>query len=103
MLSLSLVWILPETQSVGRIFGASRFASAASFHREIMKMSGQWLDVYQESGAHETEAARVRLMDAVRPYNLNGSAQPIVSVVAYSCMRIVQRSPCRHTRDARHF
>jgi len=37
-----------------------------SFHREVMKASAKWLDVYQERGAHDREAARVRLMDAVR-------------------------------------
>ena len=36
------------------------------FHREVMKASAKWLDVYQERGAHDREAARVRLMDAVR-------------------------------------
>jgi len=29
-----------------------------------MKASAKWLDVYQERGAHDREAARVRLMDA---------------------------------------
>ncbi|KAF5373358.1 hypothetical protein D9615_007367 [Tricholomella constricta] len=35
-----------------------------SFHREVMKASAKWLDVYQEVDAHNREAARVRLMDA---------------------------------------
>jgi hypothetical protein len=37
-----------------------------SFHRRVMKDSIQWLDVYQERGSQKREAARVRLMDAVR-------------------------------------
>jgi hypothetical protein len=37
-----------------------------SFHREVMKTSAKWLDVYRERGAHDREAVRVRLMDAVR-------------------------------------
>jgi hypothetical protein len=37
-----------------------------SFHRRVMKDSMQWLDVYQERGSQKREAARVRLMDAVR-------------------------------------
>jgi hypothetical protein len=37
-----------------------------SFHREVMKGSAKWLDVYRGRGAHDREAARVRLMDAVR-------------------------------------
>ena len=36
-----------------------------SFHREVMKVSAKWLDVYQERDSHTREAARVRLMDAV--------------------------------------
>ena len=39
-----------------------------SFHREVMKTSAKWLDVYRERGAHDREAARVRLMDAVRAF-----------------------------------
>jgi len=35
-----------------------------SFHREAMRNSAQWLDVYQEAGSHNREAARLRLMDA---------------------------------------
>jgi hypothetical protein len=37
-----------------------------SFHRNVMAWSGKWLDVYQERGVQKKEAARVRLMDAVR-------------------------------------
>jgi hypothetical protein len=37
-----------------------------SFHQVVMKASAQWLDVYQERGAHNRDATRVRLMDAVR-------------------------------------
>jgi hypothetical protein len=33
-----------------------------SFHREVMKASAKWLDVYH---VHNGEAARVRFMDAV--------------------------------------
>jgi hypothetical protein len=40
-----------------------------SFHKTVMTLSRQWLDVYQERGAHRREAARVRLMDAVRALN----------------------------------
>jgi hypothetical protein len=36
-----------------------------SFHRRVIKDSIQWLDVYQER-FQKREAARVRLMDAVR-------------------------------------
>jgi len=36
-----------------------------SFHREVMRNSAQWLDVYQEAGSHSGGAARLRLMDAV--------------------------------------
>jgi hypothetical protein len=37
-----------------------------SFHREVMKASAKWLDVYQERDAHDRGTARVlRLMDAV--------------------------------------
>jgi hypothetical protein len=39
-----------------------------SFHREVMKASAKWLDVYQERGAHDPESARVRLMDVVRAF-----------------------------------
>ncbi|KAF8492211.1 hypothetical protein F5888DRAFT_1806933 [Russula emetica] len=35
-----------------------------SFHREVMKASAKWLDVYQERDAHDRGAARVRFMDA---------------------------------------
>jgi hypothetical protein len=36
-----------------------------SFHREVMRNSAIWIDVYQETGSHTREDARVRLMDAV--------------------------------------
>ena len=36
-----------------------------SFHKQVMKNSMQWLDVYQERGSQGRDAARVRLMDAV--------------------------------------
>jgi hypothetical protein len=36
-----------------------------SFHREVMRVSTKWLDVYQERDAQNREAARVRFMDAV--------------------------------------
>jgi hypothetical protein len=37
-----------------------------SFHEAVMKASAQWLDVYQERGAHKrANSARARLMDAV--------------------------------------
>jgi hypothetical protein len=36
-----------------------------SFHKELMRGSAKWLDVYRERDSHEREAARVRLMDAV--------------------------------------
>jgi hypothetical protein len=36
-----------------------------SFHKELMRESAKWLDVYRERDTHEREAARVRLMDAV--------------------------------------
>jgi hypothetical protein len=38
-----------------------------SFHREVMRESAKWLDVYKERAAHD-KAARVRLMDAVRAF-----------------------------------
>lgn len=34
-----------------------------------MKNSAWWLDVYQETGSHSREAARVRLMDAVSTWS----------------------------------
>jgi len=37
-----------------------------SFHREVMIESLKWLDVYQARDAQKQEAARLRLMDAVR-------------------------------------
>ena len=36
-----------------------------SFHREVMKSSDKWLDVYRECGAPDSEPARMWLMDAV--------------------------------------
>jgi hypothetical protein len=36
-----------------------------SFHRKVMWITVQWLDVYQEREAQDQEAACVRLMDAV--------------------------------------
>jgi hypothetical protein len=37
-----------------------------SFHRELMKNSSRWLDVYREPENHEREEARVRVLEAVR-------------------------------------
>lgn len=49
-----------------KLFTVSRTFLPPSFHREVMKNSAWWLDVYQETGAHTSrEAARIRLMDAV--------------------------------------
>jgi len=48
-----------------KLFTVSRAFLPPSFHREVMKNSAWWLDVYQETGSHSREAARVRLMDAV--------------------------------------
>ena len=47
------------------LFTVPRAFLPPSFHRDVMKNSAQWLDVYQETGHHGQEAARVRLMDAV--------------------------------------
>jgi hypothetical protein len=66
-----------------------------SFHKNVMTASAQWLDVYQERGAHRGEAARMRLMDAVcipallvlRKLNLTGA-------VACTCLCDLQRA-CR--------
>jgi hypothetical protein len=46
-------------------FSVPRLSLPPSFHKEVMRNSAQWLDVYQEVGSHGREAARVRLMDAV--------------------------------------
>jgi hypothetical protein len=45
-----------------KLFTVPRAFLPPSFHREVMKNSAWWLDVYQETSR---EAARVRLMDAV--------------------------------------
>lgn len=47
-------------------FAVPRLSLPPSFHKAVMMASSQWLDVYQEHGVHSREAARVRLMDAVR-------------------------------------
>jgi hypothetical protein len=47
------------------LFAISRAFLPPSFHREVMRNASWWLDVYQETGVHTREAARVRLMDAV--------------------------------------
>ena len=52
---------MPQLKS----FAVPRAFLPPSFHREVMKHSAQWLDVYQETESHNQEAARVRLMDAV--------------------------------------
>ena len=44
-----------------------------SFHQMVMEGSAQWLDVYQERGAHK--ASRVRLMDPVRIYSFPYASQ----------------------------
>ena len=36
-----------------------------SFHREVMKTSAKWLDIYHKREAHDREAAHVCLMEAV--------------------------------------
>jgi hypothetical protein len=46
-------------------FSVPKVSLPPSFHREVMRNSAQWLDVYQETGSHSREFARVRLMDAV--------------------------------------
>jgi hypothetical protein len=66
-----------------------------SFHREVMKVSAKWLDVYQERGAHDREAARVRLMDAVRASLICRATTNSFYLVARSCLCAIQRSPCR--------
>ena len=37
-----------------------------SFHRDLMKTSLRWMDVYQEPENHNLEEARVHLLEAVR-------------------------------------
>jgi len=49
-----------------RTFSVPVASLPPSFHREVMNVSAKWLDVYRERGAHDREAVRVRLMDAVR-------------------------------------
>lgn len=44
-----------------------------SFHKRVMKDSIQWLDVYQEDGTQNRDAAISRLMDAVRLQRINFS------------------------------
>jgi hypothetical protein len=39
-----------------------------TFHREVMRKSVMWLDVYQSRSSHNGEAARVLLLDAVRTF-----------------------------------
>ena len=41
-----------------------------SFHRELMKNSLRWMDVYQEPPSHKREEAQVRLLEAVRNVRL---------------------------------
>jgi hypothetical protein len=83
-----------------------------SFHREVMRNSAQWLDVYQEAGSHSREAARVRLMDAVCCMRflsttwLNTSFSGMCLFALYSrvVLSIDQSTPCpirRKLREAR--
>jgi len=51
-----------------RIFSIPIAPLPPSFHREVMRVSAMFLNVYQERGAQEGEAARVRLLDAVRAF-----------------------------------
>jgi hypothetical protein len=46
-------------------FSVPHVSLPPSFHKEVMRLSAQWLDVYQETDSHSREAAHVRLMDAV--------------------------------------
>jgi hypothetical protein len=48
-----------------KTFSVPCLALPPSFHREVMRNSAPWLDVYQEPGSHSRGGPRVRLMDAV--------------------------------------
>jgi hypothetical protein len=47
------------------LFSVPKVSLPPSFHKEVIRISAQWLDVYQETGSHGREEARVWLMDAV--------------------------------------
>ena len=76
------------------LFTVPRASLPPSFHREVMKNSALWLDVYQETESHNQEAARVRLMDAVRVHAPHGERylNCLYIPVACSRLRFVQRS-----------
>lgn len=45
----------------------ARLLLPPSVHKHIMLAAGQWVGVYNEPYRHTREAARVRILDAVRP------------------------------------
>ena len=52
-----------------KLFTVSHTFLLPSFHWEVMKNSVWWLNIYQETGSHSREAARVRLMDVVSTWS----------------------------------
>jgi hypothetical protein len=81
-----------------KLFCVPRAFLPPSFHREVMKNSASWLDVYQEMGRHSREAARVRLMDAVSTWSFSLHAERYLNYfyISVACTRlcIVRRSYC---------
>jgi len=78
-------------------FSVPHLCLPPSFHREVMRNSAQWLDVYQEVGSHSRETARMRLMDAVC-YTHISFRQPCLLFhppVACACLCFIQGSHCR--------
>lgn len=59
---------LTATRGIGQLnkFEVPSVILPPSFHMGVMSESLEWLDVYQARDAQSQEAARVRLMDAVR-------------------------------------
>jgi hypothetical protein len=83
-----------------------------SFHRQVMRNSAQWLDVYQEAGSHSREAARMRLMDAVcfmrflstTWLNISSSGLCLFALYLRVVLSIDQGTPCpihRKIQEAR--
>jgi len=46
-------------------FSVKRLSLPPSFHKLVMCIASQWLDVYQETTSQSKEAARVRLLEPV--------------------------------------
>jgi hypothetical protein len=85
-----------------KLFSVPRAFLPPSFHRKVMKNSAWYLDVYQETGSHSREAARVRLMDAVSTWSSRWEL-PEVFCISVACTRLcfVPRS-CRWSPRTPH-